>query len=386
MEKFFRLSPVISFLLVLTLVLGSACIQLLPQAPAQSPQPSPPVQPVAQSPAAAPNVTPIQPGFIIPIDRQTEPLPTIADVVAIVKPSVVAINTEITMLDVFNRPFTQEGAGSGWIISEDGIIVTNNHVLEGARAITVTLDDGRTFAADPQPIATDVLTDLAVIRINASNLPAITMGDSQILRLGDWVVAIGNSLNLGVTPSEGIVRTLKATVPVSAGQTLYDLIGTTAAINPGNSGGPLVNMAGEVVGITSAKISAAGVEGMGYAISSFTAKPVIESLIQRGFVLRPYLGISMRTVDQFVVLSANLAVSRGALIVSVASGSPADRAGVRAGDVITRFNGKDVNNVDELLRALHTSGIGQDVTMTVWRGRTESSFTVTLAESPAPPR
>lgn len=377
----------VALAIILALVLGSACVQLLPQAPAQ-PAPAEPLspQPVVQPPFATPNITPISPGFTVPLDGRAEPLPTIADVVAKVKPSVVAINTEITALDVFNRPFTQEGAGSGWIISQNGIIVTNNHVVEGARTITVTLDDGRTFSADPRTVATDRLTDLAVIRINATNLPAVVMGDSRDLRLGEWVVAIGNSLNLGVTPSEGIVRTLKATVPVSAGQTLYDLIGITAAINPGNSGGPLVNMSGEVIGITSAKISASGVEGMGYAISSSTAKPVIESLIQRGFVVRPYLGVSLRTVDQFVVLSADLAVEKGALVVSVASGSPADKAGLRAGDVITRFNGTQINNVDELLRALHASQIGQSVTMTTWRGRTESTLTAVLAESPPPPR
>ncbi|MBI2847952.1 MAG: trypsin-like peptidase domain-containing protein [Chloroflexi bacterium] len=359
--------------------------------PVEPPLPSPPqatqpTQNATQTTTVTTNASPAEPGFTITLDNRAPPLPSIADVVARVKPSVVSINTETTSRDIFNRPFTEQGAGSGWVIREDGVIVTNNHVIENAQSITVTLDDGRTLPVDMSAIATDLLTDLAVIRIGAENLPTITIGDSRNLRLGDWVVAIGNSLDLGVAPSEGIVRTLKATVPVSAGQTLYDLIGTTAAINPGNSGGPLVNMAGEVIGITSAKISAAGVEGMGYAISSYTAKPVIESLIQRGFVVRPYFGVTLRDVDQFAVLNFDLAVDKGALIVSVAPDSPAARAGLRAGDVVTRFENANIATVDELLRALHASQTGQTVTITYWRGTSEVAAQVTLAETLPPSR
>lgn len=369
-------------ILVLVLVLSSGCIQLLPQ-PAASPSPSP-----QTAHNTTPYTTPADVGFTIPLGQsQAIQLPSIADVVAKVKPSVVAINTKYTDFDFRNRPFTQEGAGSGWIIREDGIIVTNNHVVQDAEEMTVTLDDGRTFPVDMSKIATDQLTDLAIIRIDAKNLAAVAMGDSQKLRLGDWVVAIGNSLNLGVTPSAGIVRTLKATAPVSAGETLYDLLGITAPINPGNSGGPLVNMAGEVIGITSAKISEAGVEAMGYAISSYSAKQIIEALIQKGFVIRPYLGlVSLYTVDQFVVARYNLAVSKGALVISVATGSPAEIAGLKAGDVITKFEDKDVTNVDELLSALHLSQIRQKVAITYWRGKATFTTSAALIESPPPLR
>lgn len=369
-------------LLASVLVLSSSCITMLPSlqtSPVSPPVPTPKTTPGPQY------ANPADANFTIPLGQsQSMALPNIADVVARVKPSVVAINTKVTDIDRFNRPFTQEGAGSGWIIREDGIIVTNNHVVEDAQEITVTLDDGRTFPVDVSKIAADRITDLAVIRIDAKNLPAVAMGDSRKLRLGDWVVAIGNSLNLGVTPSAGIVRTLKATVPASAGETLYDLLGITAPINPGNSGGPLVNMAGEVVGITSIKISESGVEGMGYAISSYTAKPIIEALMQKGFVVRPYLGVTLSTVSQFVMSRYNLAVSKGAFVVEVAPGSPADKAGLKAGDVITKFESKDIVTVDELLSALHLSQIGQQAAITYWRGKGTFTTSATLIESPPP--
>jgi serine protease Do len=238
----------ISLLLILTLSLGTACeLQLGVDA-----------------------------GQSVPVTESVV-LPTIADVVAMVKPSVVAIDTEVTV-NMFRRSFTQEGAGSGWLIDENGIIVTNNHVVAGAETITVTLDDGRTFTVDPRTVATDPLNDLAVLKINAKNLPAADIGDSSALRVGDWLVAIGNSLGLGISAKEGIVSRLDVSITME-GQLIDDLIETSAAINPGNSGGPLVNMRGEVIGITSVKIASVGVEGLGYAISINEAMPIIEELI-----------------------------------------------------------------------------------------------------------
>jgi len=201
-------------------------------------------------------------------------------VVTSVTPSVVTIDTETTY-QFFRRTYTQEGAGSGWIIDESGIIVTNNHVIEGADSIIITLYDGTTFFVDPNTIVRDPASDLAVIRIDADNLPAATIGDSSELRVGDWVVAIGNPLGLGISAKEGIASRLGVSLTMN-GQILNDLIETSAAINPGNSGGPLVNMQGEVIGITSAKISSVGVEGLGYAISIDEAMPIIDELITRG--------------------------------------------------------------------------------------------------------
>jgi len=312
-------------------------------------------------------------------------LPSIADVVAKVKPAVVAINTEVVTFDIFNRPYTQAEAGSGWIIDESGIIVTNNHVVEGADSITVTLDDGRTFPVDMNTVATDKLTDLAILRINAGNLPAADIGDSSALRVGDWLVAIGNSLGLGISATKGIVSALGVSLTVSAGQTLYDLVQTDAAINPGNSGGPLVNMAGEVIGINSVKIAHEGVEGMGYAISTNSAIPVIEDLVNNGFVIRPWLGAGLYTVTPELASCYDLAVEEGALVTEVADDSPAAQAGLKAGDIITQFGGQEITDRDELVRAINDTQIGQTVAISFWRGKNQFTTYVTLAESPLPP-
>jgi serine protease Do len=306
-------------------------------------------------------------------------------VVALVKPSVVAINTEYTAYDIFNRPYKQQAAGSGWIIDEDGIIVTNNHVVAGADSINVTLDDGRVFPADMNRVATDAVADLAVLRINANNLPAVSVGNSENLRVGDWVVAIGNALGEGISATDGIVSRKDVSITDDTGLTRYNLIQTNAAINPGNSGGPLVNMAGEVIGITNAKISAVGVEGMGYAISIQEAIPVIEQLVQTGYVSRPFLGVqNLLTVNQTVAAYYGLSVNTGALIRGVMAGGPADTAGLEAGDVIVKFGDQDIADVNELLQALYAAQIGQDVEITFWRGNSQQTTHVILEETPPP--
>ena len=296
----------------------------------------------------------------------------------------VAITTEVVSFDFFNRPFTQQGAGSGWVLDSNGIIVTNNHVVEGASSITVTMDDGNTFTVDQSAVFTDSLNDLAIIQIEAQNLPAVTVGDSAALRVGEWVVAIGNALGQGIRATEGIISRQGVAIPVAPGQTLYDLLETTAAINPGNSGGPLVNLSGEVIGITSAKIATVGVEGMGYAISTETALPIIEELITNGYVVRPWLGVVLYTVDQFAVARYELAVESGVLITQVVRDSPADRAGLKPGDVITGFAGKDIVTAADMIRGIHLSKIGQKIPVTYWRGKVEYSTEVVPIESPPP--
>ncbi|MDD5094761.1 MAG: trypsin-like peptidase domain-containing protein, partial [Dehalococcoidia bacterium] len=200
-----------------------------------------------------------------PASVSTSAVPSLADMVAAVYPSVVTINTESTTYNYFYGQQVQEGAGSGWIYREDGLIVTNNHVVEGAQKVTVGLADGRAFEAEV--IHGDSVADLAIVEIDAKDLPVAKVGDSSSMRVGEWVVAIGNPLGQGLRAKQGIVSGMNVSLSADQGESLFDLIETSAAINPGNSGGPLVNMAGEVVGITSAKISAVGVEGMGYAIS-----------------------------------------------------------------------------------------------------------------------
>ena len=369
--KGINIKYLLTVLIIMCLLVGSSC--LLPSTDTSSPPDSSPTDSTS---------TPIDPDWTPPaVENQAPALPSIADVVALVKPSVVAINTEYVTY-IFNQPYEEEGAGSGWIIDEDGLIVTNNHVVEGANSVTVTLSDGRTFPAET--IRTDWLSDLAIIKVNAHNLPAAKVGDSDMLRVGDWVVAIGNSLGMGISATKGIVSANGVSLSVSAGQTLDDLIQTDAAINPGNSGGPLVNMAGEVIGITSVKVAQVGVEGMGYAISSNTATPIIQQLVQNGYVVRPWLGVVLYTVDQYAVLRYGLAVDKGALITEMAVGSPVDEAGIEPGDVITEFAGEEITTADELIQAIHSSQIGQEVEIVFWRGDVKNTTYAILTESPPP--
>ena len=364
-------------LLLLSLALGTTgCLVPLPTTPAPSP-------PESGTPAANTPGTPIDTSWSPPQPKAEAPiLPSIADVVEEVYPSVVAISTEVVTLDIFRTPRTQKGAGSGWIIDKDGIIVTNNHVVEGAKKVTVELSDGRIFEADPNNIHTDPFTDLAVVKINATNLPAASVGDSTQFRVGDWVVALGNPLGQGIRAKEGTVSGLKVSLDVDQGQTLDDLVETSAAINPGNSGGPLVNMKGEVIGITSAKIAAVGVEGLGYAISTKTAIPIIEQLIKQGYVTRPWMGITLYTVDQYVAMANHLSVSKGAVVVYVKPGSPAADAGLQQLDVITHFKGKEVTTAEEVINAIHDSEIGEGVKITFVRGNETKTTTARLIQSP----
>ena len=318
------------------------------------------------------------------MSTQSEELPSIADVVAQVKPSVVAITTEVTVRDFFNRQFTQEGAGSGWIIDESGIIVTNNHVVEGASSITVTTDDGTNYTADIDSVATDPLNDLAILKIDAEGLPALNRGCATDLRVGDWVIAIGNALGQGIRATEGIVSRKNVSLPVDQGQTLYDLLETSAAINPGNSGGPLVNLAGEVVGITSAKIAQIGVEGMGYAISIDTACPIIEELVTTGYVVRPWLGVGLYTVNQIAVSQLGLSVEEGVVLLQVVENGPAYDAGLRENDVIVKINDEEVLTVEEFTRVLYAVEIGESIEITYWRGNSKSTVSVIPEASPPP--
>jgi serine protease Do len=365
--------------LLLTLVIGmTGCLLPVPIAPTPSPSEN-------EAPAAHTPGPPIDTHWTPPSPKTEAPtLPNIADVVEKVYPSVVTINTEVVTLDIFRTPRTQKGAGSGWIIDKDGIIVTNNHVVEGAKKVTVKLSDGRIFEADTKNIYTDPLADLAVIKIDASNLPAASVGDSTQLRVGDWVVAMGNPLGQGIRAKEGTISGVRVSLDVDQGQTLDDLIETSAAINPGNSGGPLVNMKGEVIGITSVKIADVGVEGMGYAISTKTVIPITEQLIKQGYVTRPWLGVTLYTVDQYVAMVNRLPVNKGVVVAYVKPGSPAAKAGLQQLDVITRFNDKEVTTAEELIGAIHDSKVGDEVKITFVRGQETKTTSARLIESPPP--
>jgi serine protease Do len=327
----------------------------------------------------------------IPIATGTvQPLPSIADVVAMVKPSVVAINVKatVTNYDIFGRAYQQEGdgAGSGWIISSDGLIVTNNHVIDGATSIMITFNDGSSLPVDLKNVKADSISDLAVLKVDATGLPALKIGDSNLLREGDWVVAIGNSLGEGIRVTQGIVSRKDVSMQDENGQTLQGLIETDATINPGNSGGPLVNMAGEVIGITNAKEVATGVEGVGYAISSNEASPLIQDLINVGYIVRPYLGVSAETiVNDYYAYWYNLSVNSGVRITSVDADSPAGKAGLQVNDVIVKFNGQDITDTQQLIDAINQAQVGQSVDLTYYRGSVEQTINIILTETPIPP-
>lgn len=358
------------FILILTLSLSTGC--LFPNISIEAP-------PTGQP--ASPSASPIVPGWTPPAETSGNPaLPDMVAVVVRVKPSVVVINVKASGYDIFNFPITQEGAGSGWILDPDGLIVTNNHVVEGAQDITVTLDDGRSFPA--QRVSTDSLSDLAVIKIDATALPAAKIGDSSQLKVGMMVAAIGNSLGRGISMTGGWVSRLGVSIKASGGQTLYDLIETDAAINPGNSGGPLVNMAGEVIGITSAKLVDVNIEGIGYAITSNTAMPIISELVTRGYVIRPYFGVNFQTVDQGIATRYGLAIDRGALITQIMAGSPAANAGLKLGDIIIGINDKDVNSAEDMVQAIHASEIGKKAKVTYWRNGKQQTTELIPVERP----
>jgi serine protease Do len=306
------------------------------------------------------------------------PLPDFRPVVAKVMPSVVSVTTEIVVADFFGRQSIEYVAGSGILIDDKGYIVTNNHVVEDAQSIYVELADGRTFPANI--VGNDTLSDLAVIKINAANLTHIYWGDSSLLSVGQWLLAIGNALGEGITATEGIVSRLNVSVDIGEGNILYGLIQTTAPVNPGNSGGPLVNMAGEVIGITSVKIVASAVEGIGYAISSNEAKPIIEDLIRYGHVTYPWLGVSVSTVTPLLAASENLSVERGALIAEIAANSPAEVAGLKVGDVIIRFGDKEISDVADLVQVIRSSEIGEDVEIVFVRGEDIKTTSARLVE------
>jgi len=336
--------------------------------------------PTSSPPEFHNSTTYTDPGWTFPPESEpVTPLPDFRPVIAKVKPSVVSVTTETVTSDFFGRQYTESVAGSGILIDDEGYIVTNNHVVESADSIYIELADGRTFSASI--VGTDPLSDLAVIKIDGTDLPHAQWGNSTSLSVGEWVLAIGNALGEGITVTEGIVSRLNESVNVE-GITLYGLIQITAAVNPGNSGGPLANMSGEVIGITSVKIVASGVESVGYAMSSDEARPIILDLIRDGEVTYPWLGVGLRTVSPLLAAAKDLSVDRGALIVELLADSPADAAGLREDDVIIRFGGQQISDVADLVRAIRRSEIGQEIEIVFVRGSDTRTTSAQLIERP----
>jgi serine protease Do len=317
------------------------------------------------------------------VDEEIGPELSTEELVAEVAPAVVSIVTETVGYNWFWQAVPQTGAGSGIIISPDGYIMTNNHVVEGAQKVTVTLSDGSAFVATI--VGTDVQTDLAVVKIDASNLAYLHFLSNSLEQLSvlDPVVAVGNALALpgGPTWTTGVVSNLGRSIEENTGVVLDDIIQTDAAINAGNSGGPLLDTAGQVVGINVAIASNA--ENIGFAISTDTAIPVLNSLIDKGKVVRPWLGVEVTTVTATIQHYYNLSVNSGALIIGVTSGSPANKAGLRAGDVITKIDSEDISTAAELSSAINSHQIGDQIEIVYYRGNVRNIANATLEESPS---
>lgn len=317
----------------------------------------------------------------------------IASAVERVGPSVVRIDAsrQVTqrLPSAFNDPFfrqffgdmgipeqprtrVEQGTGSGFIINTDGLILTNAHVIEGADQVLVTLKDGREFAGEV--LGEDALTDLAVVRVEATNLPAVELGDSEQLRPGEWAIAIGNPLGLDNTVTAGIISaTGRSSSQIRVPDKRVSFIQTDAAINPGNSGGPLLNEQGQVVGVNTAIIG--GAQGLGFAIPINQAREIAEELITNGRVEHSYVGIQMRSLTPAVrdVLNAeapaNLKVTAeaGVIILGVQQNSPAAKAGLRTGDVIISLAGQPVQEAETVQKIVEAAEIGEPLSLTIDR-------------------
>jgi S1-C subfamily serine protease len=272
------------------------------------------------------------------------------------------------------------GHGSGFVFTPDGLILTNSHVVHDSRSLHVSLPDGRHMPA--MLIGEDPDTDLAVIRVPASDLPALTLGDSRALRVGQLVIAIGNPLGFHATVTAGVVSARGRSLRSKSGRLMDDIIQTDAALNPGNSGGPLVNSHGEVVGVNTAVIS--GAQGLCFAIAANTAQFVVGRLIRDGRIRRSYVGVAgqntplMRQFVRFYSLPA----SSGILVASIEPNSPASSCGLQEGDVIIAFAGQPVEGIDQLHRLLGEERIGVPTPLTVIRRTEKLEINVTPAESP----
>ena len=326
---------------------------------------------------------------------------TFRDVAQAVSPAVVYISTEQTVKanvpeqfgqmfgDEFfrrffgipngRREYKQQALGSGFIVKEDGYILTNNHVVENADKIKVTLPDKQEF--DAEVIGADPKADVAVIKIDGKNLPVVKLGDSAATAVGDWVLAVGTPYGLSQTVTAGIIS---AEGRANIGIVDYeDFIQTDAAINPGNSGGPLININGEVVGINTAIFSrSGGYQGIGFAIPINMAKGIMESLIEHGKVIRGWLGVAIQSVTPEIAKSFDLQETNGALVGDVTKDSPAEKAGLKRGDVIISLNDQAVDSPNSLKNLTAQLEVNKTVPVVVIRNGKEQTLQVTIGEQP----
>jgi len=305
--------------------------------------------------------------------------PSALDAIERVSKSVVNLSTLTHLRDIYFRPIPMKGMGSGVVISPEGYVLTNSHVIRGAENITVTFHDGRVL--EGKLVGACPSLDIAVIKVKAGGLQAVEFGDSEKLRVGQPVFAIGNPFGLAGGPSvtSGVVSALGRTIHSEYGM-LDDLIQTDAAINPGNSGGPLIDENGKVIAINTAIIPFA--QGIGFAIPVKVAIRCSEDIIKHGKALIPWLGINGVSINEAIAQRYSIPSATGVLIVGVVEGSPADRAGISAGDVIVNFGGRPVKTIEELRRRIMSSKVGDPVQITIIRDEESRDVKVALEVMP----
>ncbi|PKB72415.1 MAG: hypothetical protein BZY87_00250 [SAR202 cluster bacterium Io17-Chloro-G6] len=327
------------------------------------------------------------------VDSGLLQLPNIADTVERVRPAVVSILTEVISQDRFGRRQSGFSSGTGVIFDESGLVLTNNHVVEGGVEITVTLDDGSQIVAEV--VGADRLSDLAVLRLPSDVYKSLPLLENGGLRAGDWVIAIGNALALpgGPTVTVGVVSALNRSIEASPGITLYDLIQTDTSINPGNSGGPLIDLAGNLVGINTAVLRGAAqggsvaVEGIGFAIDVETAHQVAQQLVELGRVRWAWMGVFLADLVPEVAAEVGLPIREGVIIQTTVVDGPSDQAGILPGDIVLSIGGHDIATVSDLTRLLKQEfSAGQAVEVEVFRtaeGAGErKTLTLELGERP----
>ena len=294
--------------------------------------------------------------------------------------STVGITTEITT-NYFGYKTTAAASGSGFIITDDGYIVTNHHVIEGANSVKVTLYDNTQY--DAEIVGSDESNDIAVLKIDASGLTPVTLGDSEALSVGDNVVAIGNPLGeLTFTLTSGIVSAKDRSITTS-NSVMMNLIQTDCAINSGNSGGALFNMYGEVVGVTNAKYSSnssteASIDNIGFAIPINNVKDIVTSIIENGYVVKPYIGVSVETVSSDM---KSYGIPEGAVVRVVNEDSPAEKAGLKENDIITKADDEDITSSNDLVSKIKKASKGDKITLTVYRQGEEKTIELTVDET-----
>lgn len=277
----------------------------------------------------------------------------------------------------FERQIPQRGIGTGFVFRPDGYILTNEHVIRGANQIKVTFIDGKEY--EGRVIGSDSLTDIAVVKIEANNLPTVPLGDSDKARVGEFVIAIGNPYGLSHTVTVGVLSAKGR--PISAGDSgreYENFLQTDAAINPGNSGGPLLNLQGEVIGINTAILPYA--QGIGFAIPINMARSILNQLIDQGRVVRAWLGVYIQDLTPEMAEKFGLSEAKGALVADVSKGSPAEKAGIRRGDVIRKVDGKEVPTVSDLQREIRSHRPGERVLLEIWRDGKSVTLEAVLEE------